>query len=279
MTAIIPINSRDGNIYWVEEGDTLYIERLKHGQYQKTNWLFAQKLIDNWTRCLDVGTNNACNAIHYAQRFKQVECFEPTPLAQQLWTNTIRDNVITNCQLYPVALGDKPGTTEVVIHYKNGGHNYLNNANYPQWTGRVWVPRKPQTLTNLSTSVNVETIDSYQFSDVGFIKIDVEGYEKFVLLGAEQLILQCRPTIQIELVARQCRQFGYMAEDIIDWIRARDYTIVSKRRGNLYGRFQSYRNELRYDGIRYRGEMDLWLQPTERVRHTQLEKLFEMEHG
>lgn len=27
MTTILPIHSRDGHTYWVEEGDTLYIQR------------------------------------------------------------------------------------------------------------------------------------------------------------------------------------------------------------------------------------------------------------
>jgi hypothetical protein len=123
--------------------------------------------------------------------------------------------------------------------------------------------------------VQVETIDSYQFQDVGFIKIDVEGYEKFVLEGAIQTIQRCRPTLQLEIVANQCRKFGYWGEDMIEWIRSLDYTVVSKNRGNLYGKFKTEGTELRYDGVKYKGEMDLWFQPNERVRQTQMEKLFE----
>jgi hypothetical protein len=127
--------------------------------------------------------------------------------------------------------------------------------------------------------VQVETLDSYCFQDVGFIKIDVEGYEKFVLEGAQQTIQRCRPTLQLEIVANQCRKFGYWGEDMIEWIRSLDYTVVSKNRGNLYGKFSSHQTELRYEGVKYRGEMDLWFQPNERVRQTQTEKLFEIEHG
>jgi hypothetical protein len=53
-----------------------------------------------------------------------------------------------------------------------------------------------------------------------------------------------------------------------------DYTVVSKKRGNLYGKFQSYRTELQYEGVKYKGEMDLWFQPNERVRATQFQELF-----
>ena len=272
MTTIIPVNSKDGHTYWVEEGDTLYIQRLQAGQYQKSNWTFAQTLIDDWTRCIDVGTNNACNAIHYAKRFASVECFEPTPLAQQLWENTVRDNNVSNATLYKVGVGEKQYTTEIITHWKNGGHNHL--AHYDK------NPRaNEQRSHRVKVPVQVETIDSYQFQDVGFIKIDVEGYEKFVLEGAQQLIAQSRPTIQLEIVANQCRKFGYKGEDMIEWIRSWDYTVVSKHRGNLYGKFQSHQTELQYDGVKYKGEMDLWFQPNERVRQSQMEKLFEIEHG
>ena len=268
MTTILPIHSKDGHVYWVEEGDTLYIERLRHGQYQKTNWDFAQQLVDCWTRAIDVGTNNACNAIHYAKRFQTVECFEPTPLAQDLWTNTVRDNQVQNVQLHKFAVGESAKSVEMLAHPKNGGHNHIRA------TSR-------DTIKDIYR-VDVKTLDSYNFSDVGFVKIDVEGYERFVLEGAQQLIALCRPTIQLEIVANQCRKFNYSAESMIDWIRSWDYTVVSKHRGNLYGEFTSTRQQVLYEGQHYRGEMDLWFQPNERVRSdmtrtTTFDNLFE--HG
>jgi FkbM family methyltransferase len=272
MNNILPIQSKDGHTYWVEEGDKLYIQRLQAGQYQGSNWTFAQTLIDNWTRALDVGTNNACNAIHYAKRFGHVECFEPTPLAQQLWANTVRDSGTQNVTLYKNAVGECQKSTTIVIHDKNGGHNHLLNADRPRWSGKKWTPRIPKPRQRICLPVQVETIDSYNFQDVGFIKIDVEGYEKFVLEGAVDTIARCRPTIQLEIVANQCRKFGYWGEDMIEWIRSMDYTVVSRKRGNLYGKFQSYRTELRYEGVKYKGEMDLWFQPNERV-HSAMTKV------
>ena len=268
MTNILPIHSKDGHTYWVEEGDTLYIQRLKAGQYQRTNWEFAQTLVDDWTRAIDVGTNNACNAIHYAKRFTTVECFEPTPLAQQLWRNTVRDNNVANVTLYPVGVGEKQYTTEIITHWKNGGHNHL--AHYDK------NPRADEERSHrVKVPVQVETLDSFNFQDVGFIKVDVEGYEKFVLEGAQTLIAQSRPTIQLEIVSNQCRKFNYKAEDMIEWIRSWDYTVVSKNRGNLYGKFTSDSKQIFYNGDHYRREMDLWFQPNERVREQVVDALFD----
>jgi FkbM family methyltransferase len=252
MTTILPINSKDGHTYWVEEGDTLYIERLKQGQYQRTNWHFAQLLVDDWSCAIDVGSNNACNAIHYAKRFSTVECFEPTPLAQQLWINTVRDNQVKNAVLHKFAVGESAKSVEMLAHVKNGGHNHIRaTAN--------------DTIKEIYR-VDVRTLDSYTFQNVGFVKVDVEGYEKFVLEGAQQLIQQSRPTIQLEIVSHQCRKFGYKPEQMIEEIRSWDYTVVSKNRGNLYGEFTSSQNQVLYEGRHHRREMDLWFQPNERVR-------------
>lgn len=271
MTQIEPIHSRDGKIYWVDSGDKLYIQRLRNGQYQGSNWQFAQTLIDNWQRCLDVGTNNACNAINYAERFDVVECFEPTPLAQQLWTNTVRDNAVENCNLYKTAVGESDRITEILIHEHNGGHNHLTHYDKN--------PRsKPQRRTRRLETVECKTIDSYQFQEVGFIKIDVEGYERFVLEGAQATIQRCRPTIQLEIVANQCRKFNYRAEDMINWIRSWDYHVVSRKRGILTGDFSSLGTRLLYNGEYHKGEMDLWFQPNERRRTATVglnEELFE----
>lgn len=256
---IEPIHSKDGHTYWVESGDKLYIQRLKAGQYQRSNWVFAQTLIDTWTRCIDVGTNNACNAIHYAKRFSTVECFEPTPLAQQLWTNTVRDNKVTNVNLYTVGLGEKAYTTEILIHEKNGGHNHL--AHYDK------NPRsRPEGSNRQRVAVDVKTLDSFNFQDVGFIKIDVEGYERFVLEGARSTIARCRPTIQLEIVGNQCRKFNYRAEDMIAEIQSWGYSVVSRHRGVLQGEFKTVGPQLQFNGAKMKGEMDLWFQPTERLR-------------
>jgi FkbM family methyltransferase len=275
MTNILPIQSKDGHIYWVEEGDTLYIQRLQAGQYQKSNWVFARTLIQDWRRCIDIGSNNACNAIHYSKQFDTVECFEPTQLAISLWTNTIRDNKVTNCNLHTDALGEQNKTTEIILHAKNGGHNHLSNSDRPQWSGKEWRTRISKTRSRQLQQVQVRTLDSYQFSDVDFIKIDVEGYEKFVLEGAQQTIQNNRPILQLEIVANQCRKFGYWGEDMIDWIRSWDYVVVSRRRGRLDGVFKSHQSELRYEGVKYKGEMDLWFVPKEKYQTTQFEQLFE----
>jgi FkbM family methyltransferase len=269
------INSPDGRIYWIEQGDTLYKKRFQQGgNWQGPNFRYAQTLIDNWHRCIDIGSNMACSAVQYAEKFRVVECFEPTKMNIDLWRLTIDANDIKNCNLYEVALGEFDKETEIVLHERNGGHNHLSNLNRPRWTGREWRPRIPKPRKRAVEKVQVRTLDSYAFKDVGFIKLDVEGYEKFVLEGAQKTIAESRPTLQLEIRANQCRKFGYWAEDMIEWIRSLDYVVMSKRRGEMLGSFKSHRNDLIYAGEVLRKEMDLFFQPRERMRQTRFHHLF-----
>jgi FkbM family methyltransferase len=267
---ITSVTSKNGKIYWVEEGDTHYIQRLQAGQYQKTNWQFAQTLINDWSHALDIGANNACNSIHYAEKFGFVDCFEPTPLTQQLWTNTVQDNQVKNVKLHRVALGEHSGTTEILIYDKNGGQNHLQHFDK---NARAR-PTNRKTVT-----VQVLTLDSYNFSGIGFVKIDVEGYEKFVLEGAVNLLKTSRPTIQLEMIPNQCRKFGYKPEEVIESLRRQDYVFISKHQGELYGKVTSNAKYILHDGIELKKQSDFWFQPKERVRNAQkqqFDKLFEL---
>lgn len=264
---IEPIQSKNGKTYWVESGDTLYIQRLQAGQYQRTNWDFAQTILPQFRTCVDVGSNNAVNAIHYAERFNHVECFEPTHLAQQLWHNTVRDNAVTNVTLHTEAIGEDSRTTEIILHERNGGHNHLAHYDKNPRADRSRLTRRTQT-------VDQRTLDSYGFTDVDFIKIDVEGYEWFVLKGAEDTIARERPLLQLEIVAHQCKKFDYTAEDLIDYIRSMDYRVCSKRDGWLDGEFSSScRSDdtkgIYHNGVKRKGDMDLFFVPREWT--TQLE--------
>lgn len=53
--------------------------------------------------------------------------------------------------------------------------------------------------------VNVRPLDSWNFHEVDFIKIDVEGWERKVVMGAEETIRRDKPVIVIEQLGHEIR--------------------------------------------------------------------------
>jgi hypothetical protein len=74
-------------------------------------------------------------------------------------------------------------------------------------------------------TIEVKTLDSLQIPKVDFIKIDVQGYEKYVLEGAKKTIMDSKPTIIIEMEDHQLRRFNYGVVELFEQLRNLDYYI------------------------------------------------------
>lgn len=125
----------------------------------------------------DVGANIGTIANWFAERCKEVHAFEPHPdnlntIRQQ---NALRrtENVI----LCPLALGKEETTMQLHVKGFHGHHSLGDAANSP---------------TVEKIDVKVRTLDSYcsekGIQSIAFLKIDVEGFEEDVLLGANSLL-------------------------------------------------------------------------------------------
>ncbi len=134
--------------------------------------------------CLDIGANiGVISQALLANGFK-VTAFEPQPeifgLLEENCANVGGDFLVHN-----VAVGAMGGVAEMPkVHYSSKGNFGGLGIGSKSIYGNITVP--------------IATIDSYQFTEVGFIKLDVEGYELEVLQGAQKTINRCKPTMYIE---------------------------------------------------------------------------------
>lgn len=72
------------------------------------------------------------------------------------------------------------------------------------------MPTSPKSPVK-SFPVPVKCLDNYQFQNVSFIKIDVEGYEYEVISGARETIKTSKPILLVEIEQRHL-QFQSMQE-------------------------------------------------------------------
>jgi FkbM family methyltransferase len=144
-----------------------------------------------------------------------VVAFEPSPRERRRLRINLRLNR-ARVRIEPLAVGDRAGTTELfVVRGRETGFNSLR-APGGQRSKRVLVP--------------VTTLDDYVHDGnrhVDVLKIDVEGGERNVLMGAEHLLTSSgRPVILCEVDDRRTLTWGYPASEVVAMLTAWRYVVL-----------------------------------------------------
>ena len=131
---------------------------------------------------VQAGGNAGLYPYLYSIQFEKVFTFEPDPINFYCLTTNCPSPMIVKSN---VALGDKCEWINLIPSI------YGDNS------GMATVSKSHQGIPTYSI-----TIDSLSIDDVSLIHLDVEGFEYYVLRGAEKTIKRCRPTIVTEVLNR-----------------------------------------------------------------------------
>lgn len=158
--------------------------------------------VKNTRTCVQAGGNFGLFASRYSGIFDSVHTFEPDELNYgSLELNTDK---FSNVHRYKCALGaEKARAALEEIQKDNLGAHQIQDGD----------------------DFDVNTIDSYGFTYVDLIQLDVEGYEQAALFGGEQTILRDKPTLVLELKGIG-EKYGYSDQFTIDWLADRGYKHV-----------------------------------------------------
>lgn len=150
---------------------------------------------------VDVGGNRgqSIDAVRMMQPHAIIHSFEPNPLLAQRLREMFRDDPAV--VVHPVGLGSEPG--EFTLHvpiYR--GFTYDALASFDRDAAAEWLPGRiigfrRDDLEVRPVRCKVETLDSFGL-DPCFVKIDVQGWEKNVLLGGMQTLQRTQPTMLLE---------------------------------------------------------------------------------
>ena len=185
MTASIP---RDGGEvyrvgdYWLPDSD-LHFRQILQGKsnYIEEHLLKSLDFVKSWEVAVDVGAHVGICSRMLAGKFKVVHAFEPAlDTFECLWRNL---EGCANVVHHQVALGEGEGR----VHMEDDVSKPTRVGN----TGARFVREGGDIL--------MFALDSWGLQKVGFLKIDVEGYELRVLEGARETLLSCKPTVMIEV--------------------------------------------------------------------------------
>jgi FkbM family methyltransferase len=140
-----------------------------------------KKYIDNGATVIDIGAHIGSLTVpmaHMVGPKGRIFAFEPQKKIYRELVYNLRLNKINNVVPIRFALGSKLGI--------------VNMDPVDKYDGRVAVGEG-------GDEVELRTLDSFNFSNVSLIKIDVEGFEAEVLRGAKNTINTSHPVIIIEI--------------------------------------------------------------------------------
>jgi FkbM family methyltransferase len=213
----------------VPGGDHVFTAGLAGGFYEAIELDLMERLAAHSRVVLDVGANigiHTCVAAAHLPEGGLLIGFEPVPgnLAY-LRRNLARNGLSERVRIESSAVGEAPGETVIHLDRSSGNHSLASGV-----VGG----------NHGSLPVQVITLDGYLAGagvpgPVDLMKVDVEGYDGYVLRGAAGLLREQRPTLLAEFVPSHLANAGFDSGEFLDIIfDTYEYVyVIDEPRGRL----------------------------------------------
>jgi FkbM family methyltransferase len=134
-------------------------------------------------------------------------------------------------RLFKNVISFDPSTHVSINKYKSSNETFYNKALYSEKTklkfyqfpkpgydstSKDFLKLNEDVLKEYQPKVSeIETymLDEFNFDCIDYIKIDAEGVDGHVILGAEQTIKKCRPVIQVEYIEKNHEAVLFLLEN------------------------------------------------------------------
>lgn len=150
-------------------------------RYQFHTLLAALSFVKNTRTAIDIGGHVGLYSHALCDTFTDVIAFEPSKINAACF----RKNV-PQAKLYTNGLGDAEKFVELNLADDNSGNNSI-----------------VESFNEGTDTIEIKTLDSFEFSGVDLIKIDVQGYEEQVIRGAKSTLEKNNPILIVELITHK----------------------------------------------------------------------------
>ena len=179
--------------YWVfhaSHTEPTLVEQADPQQQQRDNGL---RYVAKWRNALDIGANVGEWTRPLSKKFDHVICFEPNPNFRECFNRNIKEQNVT---LHPYGLSSH-------------SHNATQGVNATHLNDVLG-----NTAPN-DGDIECRTLDSFNLTDIDYVKIDVDGFEIPLLEGAQNTLKTNSPTINIEMKRRKRPLIVHKAREIL----------------------------------------------------------------
>ena len=188
---------------------------LKEYEKKRMDQLFQYSKKNNSNTFIDVGANIGFYSILFSDKFSRVYSFEPNERNFLVLNKNINKNQLTNIETFNFGLGDQKETLK--------GHSNTKGELFQ--TSGFAVSKS----SNVGADVLIKKGDDVlQFNNENItLKIDVEGFELFVLKGLEKTLINNCCIIQIEIWEKN-------NEDVQKFLKLLNYEMMCSIDGDTY---------------------------------------------
>jgi FkbM family methyltransferase len=163
---------------------------------------------------LDIGANMGFYSLALAMENPNlyVKSFEPQPeVFRMLEENIVLNKLQNRISARNIGLGKKVDLLTMYIpKFTGSGGGSFNNHHADEGN-------------SVQLQIPVLSLNEIEFDKVDLMKVDVEGFEFDVIIGASQIIYRDKPTIVIELLRKWMKPFGHFPQEVLNYLFDIDY--------------------------------------------------------
>lgn len=198
-------------------------KKIKKGRFYEKKFLDYIASQDLRGVYVDVGANIGNHSVYFGLFTKadKVISFEPHPEIFKILQTNIKNNKLQKTtSTHNAALGEKTGkcSLEIAPTDEIGGSRVVKGNEIDQWK-----------------------LDRFVDEEITLIKVDVEGYEEFVIKGADKVLTKHKPELFLELTNN--KQY----EEVFSIIRKYGYKPIGVFNNSATYHFSTRKNP----GLRY----------------------------
>jgi FkbM family methyltransferase len=202
-----------------------YIERhlYLYSGYEKDIMAPLGELLTRAARpeqvAVDVGANIGVYSLFLTRYYHAVESFEPQRAVYVRLIANLALNGTTQVNTHQLAAGAEDGTADLYAPPPEAGNHGLAGLSEKFYSSHK--PRTRETVQVVPLDLALVDIQDR----VGFVKIDVEGFELQVLRGMESIVQRSRPLLLVEIAGWAQAIFDATPGDLYEWFGAHSYTL------------------------------------------------------
>lgn len=192
---------------------------IEYGQYEPDMQQTLAEHLPEGGVFVDAGANEGYFSVIAARRARLVLAFEPQSRLQHvLSTNFELNGVADRIRLRHLALGASEGTIEMRLtpDLNTGASGFSNVTRYKLPTEQV----RMRTLADVLADEQIDHVD--------LLKVDIEGAEHQLLLGAESLLARGSiGAIALELHEKQLKDLGSSGAEVMALLDRHGYSPIA----------------------------------------------------